>query len=88
MIVAPTLRSDVLDQRRAHDLAIAGVHGDQPLAGPAAAIDLGIVAGSAGGVAELGGALFVRAGHKGESLASERGAGRRGPHAQEVEAAK
>ena len=40
------------------------------------ALRVGIVAGSAGGVAELGGALFVRAGHKGESLGSERGAGK------------
>ena len=54
---APSLRTDILAQGRAHDLAIAGVHRDQPLAGPAASIGVGIVAVSAGGVAELGGAL-------------------------------
>ena len=71
-----------LRQGRAHDLAIAGVHRDQPLAGPSEIIGVGIVTGLAGRVAELGGAQFVRAGHKGESLASERGREGAGRHAQ------
>ena len=60
-----------LRQGRAHDLAIAASIAISRSRDPA--IGVGIVTGLAGRVAELGGAQFVRAGHKGESLASERG---------------
>ena len=53
-------------QGRAHDLCKSGgVHRDQPLAGPSARKGVEGGGGLAGRVAGIGGAQFVRAGHKG-----------------------